>query len=281
MSLRMDLHCHSSFSDGTATPDEIVRMAAKSNIKILSLTDHDTISGVPDAVAAGKQHGVLVLPGIEMDNESAFELHILGLDIDITNEPLQEALAESRRRRQKRNAKILDKLKDIGCDVRERVQVVSGGGTETRMHIAVALRDEGYAQSIPDAFRKFLNAGAPGYFQEQRYTPKEVIALLRGANGIPVLAHPCHIRQDTHRLVAELVELGLMGIEAYYPASTLGQTAAFESLASQYGLLVTCGSDFHGKNREGTPLGCAWRDVVCLRQTAEFFRERHSEQVHY
>ncbi len=281
MNLRMDLHCHSSFSDGTATPAEIVRMAAKANIKILSLTDHDTISGVTDAVAAGEQQGLLVLPGIEMDNESAFELHILGLDIDITNEPLQEALTESRRRRQKRNAKILDKLKEIGCDVRDRVQEVSGGGTETRMHIAVALRDEGYAENITDAFRKFLNAGAPGYFQEQRYTPKEVIALLRGANGIPVLAHPCHIRQDPHRLVAELAELGLMGIEAYYPASTLGQTAAFESLASQYGLIVTCGSDFHGKNREGTPLGCAWRDVGCLKRTAEFFRERHSEQVHY
>ncbi len=276
MSLRMDLHCHSSFSDGTATPNEIVRMAAKANIEILSLTDHDTLSGVPDALSAGAQQGILVLPGIEMDNESPFELHILGLDIDIMNEPLQEALSESRRRRQRRNAKILDKLRDIGCDVRERVAQVTGGGTETRMHIAVALRDGGYAATVTDAFRQFLNVGAPAHFEEQRYTPKEVIALLRGAGGIPVLAHPCHIHQNPHRLVAELVELGLMGLEAYYPASTLGQTATFVSLAAQYGLLVTCGSDYHGKNREGTPLGCAWRDVPCLSHTAEFFKQRHS-----
>ncbi|HWR23819.1 MAG TPA: PHP domain-containing protein [Feifaniaceae bacterium] len=281
MSLRMDLHCHSSFSDGTAAPHEIVRMAAKANIGILSLTDHDTISGVADAVSAGKEHGVLVLPGIEMDNESPFELHILGLDIDPMNEPLREALAESRRRRNNRNVKILGKLKEIGCDVRERVEEVSGEGTQTRMHIAVALRDAGYAATVTDAFRQFLNAGAPAYYVERRYTPKEVIALLRNANGIPVLAHPCYIRQDPHRLIAELKELGLMGVEAYYPASTLGQTAAFESLAEQHGLLVTCGSDYHGKNREGTPLGCAWRDVPCLRRTAEFFQERHSERVNY
>ncbi len=276
MSVRMDLHCHSGFSDGTATPGEIVRMAKKANIEILSLTDHDTFSGVPDALSAGKEQGILVLPGIEMDNDSPFELHILGLDIDINNEPLQEALSESRRRRQRRNAKILDKLKELGCDVQDRVKEVSGDSTVTRMHIAVALRDAGYAESVTEAFRQFLNAGAPAHFEDWRYTPKEVIALLRGAGGIPVLAHPCHIRRDPHGLVAELAGLGLMGIEAYYPTSTLGQTTTFVSLAAQYGLLVTCGSDFHGKNREGTPLGCAWRDVECLRRTAEFFQERHS-----
>ena len=281
MNLRMDLHCHSSFSDGTATPGEIVRMAAKANIGILSLTDHDTLSGVEAALSAGKEQGVCVLPGIEMDNESPFELHILGLDIDITNEPLQEALSESRRRRQKRNVKILDKLREIGCDVWDRVEQVSGGGTQTRMHIAVALQAAGYAPNITEAFRQFLNVGAPAYYVEKRYTPKEVLALLRGANGVPVLAHPCHIRQDPLGLVAELTELGLLGIEAYYPASTLGQIAIFESLAAQHGLIVTCGSDYHGKNREGTPIGCAWRDVACLRRTAEFFYERHSERVHY
>ncbi len=281
MSFRMDLHSHSTFSDGTSTPTEIVRMAARASIGTLALTDHDTFSGVPEAVSAGAQQGILVLPGIEMDNESPFELHILGLDIDIENERLQEAMAESRRKRQQRNSKILSKLKEIGCDVQDRVKEVTSGGTETRMHIAVALRDMGYAENITDAFRKFLNVGAPAHFQEQRFTPKEVIALLRGANGIPVLAHPCHIHQNPHKLVAELVELGLMGIEAYYPASTMGQTNTFVSLAEQYGLMVTCGSDYHGKNREGTPLGCSWRDVPCLERTAAFFRERHSEQVHY
>jgi len=282
MSLRTDLHCHSAYSDGTCTPGEIVRMAAKAGIGLLSLTDHDTLAGVGEAVAAGKQQGgVLVLPGIEMDNESPFELHILGLDIDPDNDALNTALRETFSRRRRRNAKILNKLREIGCDVAGRVEALTNGGIETRMHIAIALRDAGFAPDVTEAFKRYLNPGAPAYYGEIRFTPGEVIALIKGAGGVPVLAHPCHIRQNPHRVVEELAGLGIMGLEAYYPASTLGQTEIFVSLAAQYGLLVTCGSDFHGKNREGTPLGCAWRDVECLRKTAAFFTERHSGQVEY
>lgn len=277
MNLRMDLHSHSAYSDGTFAPAEIVRMAAKAGIALLSLTDHDTLAGVSEAIAAGAQQGVLVLPGIEMDNESPFELHILGLDIDTENDALNGALRQTLSRRNIRNARMLEKLEALGCDVAGRVEALVGNGVATRMHIAIALRDAGYAGSVPDAFRRYLSPGAPAYCTEAKLLPREVIALIKGAGGVPVLAHPCHIRQNPHGVVRELAELGIMGLEAYYPASTLGQTDLFVSLAAQYRLMVTCGSDFHGKNREGTPLGCAWRDVECLRQTAGFFMQRHSE----
>ncbi len=274
MNLRMDLHCHSVMSDGTAAPSEIVRMAAKANLGILALTDHDTMSGIPEAEEAGRQYGVLVLPSVEIDSESPFELHILGLDVDPKNPALCDALQETQRRRRKRNTVIFDRLKQAGYDV-EAFLPESAGNT-TRLHIAMALRNAGHAPSVTEAFKLFLSPGKPGYYLEPRLMPKEVISLVRGAGGIPVLAHPCHIRQNPHQVVAELTELGIMGLEAYYPASTIGQTETFVSLAAQFGLLVTCGSDFHGKNREGTPLGCAWREVDCLVKTAELMHNRHN-----
>lgn len=274
MNHRMDLHCHSTMSDGTAMPSEIVRMAAKANLGTLALTDHDTMSGIPEAAEAGRQYGVLVLPSVEIDSESPFELHILGLDVDPKNPVLCEALLETQRRRRKRNAVIVGKLKQAGYEVEEFLH--GSTGNMTRLHIAMALRDAGYAPSVTEAFKQFLNPGKPGYYLEPRLIPKEAISLVRVAGGIPVLAHPCHIRQNPHQVVAELTELGIMGLEAYHPASTIGQTETFVSLAAQFGLLVTCGSDFHGKNREGTPLGCTWREVECLIKTAELMHNRHN-----
>ena len=166
MSLRMDLHTHSAYSDGTNTPAEIVRMAAKADIAVLSLTDHDTLAGVSEAMEAGVQQGVLVLPGIEIDNESPFELHILGLDIDIANDELNSALNEALKRRNIRNVRMLNKLRELGCDVAERTQALAGEGIATRMHIALALREAGYAQSVPDAFKRYLTPGAPSYCAE-------------------------------------------------------------------------------------------------------------------
>ena len=272
MSPRMDLHCHSTMSDGTYSPAAIIRMAAKAGIDILALTDHDTMSGVPEAMQAGEEQGILVLPAVELDTESPFELHILGLDVNPNDSALCEALLEIQLRRRRRNEKILDKLRAAGYDVASYLR--ESEGNTTRLHIAMALCEAEYAPTIKDAFRDFLLPGTPGYYTEQRLTPPEAIDLLRGAGGIPVLAHPCHIHANPHQLVDELAQAGLLGIEAYYPASTHGQTQTFLSLAAQYGLLVTCGSDFHGKNREGTPLGCAWRDVSCLAQTAQFFLNR-------
>lgn len=273
----MDLHCHSTMSDGTYAPAAIVRMAAKAGIGILALTDHDTMAGVPEAMRAADEQDIRLLPSVELDTEMPFELHMLGLDVDPCAPCLQQELVGIQQRRRRRNEKILHKLRDAGYDVSGHMR--ESEGNTTRLHIAMALNEAGYAKSITDAFRGFLSPGTPGFYAEPRLTPKQAIDLIKKADGIPVLAHPCHIRSNPHQLVAELTGEGLMGIEAYYPASTLGQTETFLSLAAQFNLLVTCGSDFHGRNREGNPLGCAWRDVACLNETARLLQGRPRREI--
>lgn len=264
---RFDLHTHSIVSDGTATPSEIVRTAAQKGIKLLALTDHDNMMGVSEAVEAGKQCGVPVLPAVEMDNEWRHELHIIGLDIDPNNPMFQKALEIARERRERRNKIIYSRLKEAGYDVQPLVGRPES--VTTKLHIAHALIKAGFANDVRDAFARYLRPGMPGYYTEKRFTPQQVIELIHVADGLPVLAHPCHIRDNPHGLIRELYDMGLMGIEAYYPSSTPRQTDMYVSIARQYRLMVTCGSDFHGANRPGVEIGCAWQNVPALEQTYE------------
>lgn len=262
---RVDLHTHSICSDGDRTPAALVRCAADAGITLLALTDHDCMRGVPEAIDAGRKCGVSVVPGVEMDNEYDQELHILGLCVDIENAALRAALEAADARRTVRNARILQQLAETGIDLEPHLKPTEG--METRLHIALALVQGGFAESVPDAFARYLRRGTPGYATVERPAPAQVIALLRGAGGIPVLAHPCHLKGNVHAIVQELCALGLGGIEAYYPTSTAGQTRLFLSLAAQHGLLITCGSDFHGDHRPAARLGCAWTPDPALEQT--------------
>ena len=146
--------------------------------------------------------------------------------------------------------------------------------TTTKLHIAHALIKAGYANDVRDAFAKYLRPGQVGYYTEPRFTPQQVIDIIHLADGLPILAHPCHIRDNPHGLIRELYDLGLMGLEAYYPTSTPRQMEMYVSIARQYRMLVTCGSDFHGDNRPGVPIGCAWRNVPALEQTFETLTKR-------
>lgn len=269
---RFDLHTHSCVSDGTATPTEIVRMAAQSRIKLLALTDHDNIMGVKEALEAGKEYGVPVLPAVEMDNEWRHELHIIGLDVDPNNPTLLRALEIARERRERRNKIIYGKLKEAGYNIQPLVNRPES--VTTKLHIAHGLIKGGYANDVRDAFAKYLRPGMVGYYTEPRFTPEQVIDIIHIADGLPILAHPCHIRENPHGLIRELCDLGLMGLEAYYPTSTPRQTEMYVSIARQYRLMVTCGSDFHGDNRPGVPIGCAWRPVPVLEQTYETLTRR-------
>ncbi len=264
---RFDLHSHSLVSDGTYTPTEVVETAAAAGVRLLALTDHDNIGGVAEAVEAGNRIGLPVLPAVEMDNEWRHELHIIGLDIDPNNPTLLKCLEIARERREKRNHIIYAKLKDAGYDVEERIN--RPATRTTKLHIAQALVGLGVAADVKDAFAKFLRPGQIGHYTEKRFSPKQVIDMIHIADGLPILAHPCHIRDNPHALVRELTDLGLLGIEAYYPSSSQRQTEMFVSLAHQLGLMITCGSDFHGANRPGVMLGCSWRPVADLEQTYE------------
>lgn len=267
MSHRFDLHTHSDHSDGTYAPAEIVRFAARGHIDLLAVTDHDCISGVPEAMAAGKVEGVKVIPGVEFDNEYHHELHILGLDVDMEHPVLIRAMEVARERRDRRNEIILSRLDAAGIEVRPFMR--TGQTATTKLHIAHAIIAAGYATEVREAFMKYLRPGTPGYYTERRFTPEQVLEIIHRSDGVPVLAHPCHIRENLHGLVRELVGMGLLGIEAYYPANTPRQTELYISLSHQYKLLATCGSDFHGKNRPGVPVGCAWRESRELDRTYE------------
>ena len=262
---KFDFHSHSIVSDGTYTPTELVASAAKEGVRLLALTDHDNIGGVAEAVEAGKRIGLPVLPAVEMDNEWRHELHIIGLDIEPENPTLNQCLEIARQRREKRSRTIYGKLKEAGYPVGEWID--RPPERTTKLHIAKALVAMQAASDVRDAFAKYLRPGQVGYYAEQRFTPKQVIDMIHIADGLPVLAHPCHIRDNPHALVRELTDLGLMGIEAYYPSSSPRQTQMFASLGHQLGLLITCGSDFHGDNRPGVALGSAWKENADLDRT--------------
>ena len=264
---RFDLHTHSNVSDGTATPKEVVAHAAREQVKLLALTDHDSILGVKEAIEEGKKCGVPVLPAVEMDNEWHHELHIIGLDVDPDNPTLLRALEIARERRERRNKIIYSRLKEAGYDVQPLVKRPES--TTTKLHIAHALITAGFANDVRDAFARYLRPGQVGYYTEPRFTPQQVIDIIHLADGLPILAHPCHIRDNPHGLIRYLYDLGLMGLEAYYPSSTPRQTEMYVSIARQYHMLVTCGSDFHGDNRPNVEVGCAWQPAAALEQTFE------------
>ena len=262
---RFDLHIHTDYSDGTCTPEQIVHMAARAKLSMIAISDHDTVSGVREDMECGKNCGVIVMPSVEFDNEWTHELHIMGLDIDLDHPVLTRAMEVARERRDKRNSVILSRLRENGIDVEPYMQ--GGRSATTKLHIAQALIRAGYAAEVKEAFAKYLRPGTVGYYTEKRFTPQQVLEIIYRADGIPVLAHPCHIRDNFHGLLRELVDMGLLGIEAFYPTNTSRQTEMYLSIARQNKLMITCGSDFHGANRPGVPLGCAWRPNNALEKT--------------
>lgn len=267
-----DMHLHSSRSDGTDSPAEVIARAASLGVTLAALTDHDSVAGVPEALAAGKRVGVRVLPALEMDTEWPHELHILGLDVDIEEPRLFEALQTARDRRVVRNDEIVRRLTEAGADVNpflERDESVA-----TRLHFALALVAGGFAADIKDAFRRYLRRGCAGYYTVERFPPKQVISLILGAGGVPVWAHPTHGSPNLHALTEELAGYGLMGLEAFHPSVSEGESEVLVSIARQKGLLVTCGSDYHGSNRADVVPGQAWRKCAALEETRAFFDAR-------
>lgn len=269
---KLDLHTHSCASDGTDRPADVVRAAKAAGVELLALTDHDTVRGLMEAQQEAQRQGITLIPAVEMDTEFPEELHILGLDIDPDNAALRAALARTDTRRKDRNERIMDKLLVLGHDVRPYMPTEMG--TYTRMHVALALQKAGVVNTPHEAFERFLKKGMPAYAAAERYTPQEVIELIRGANGIAVIAHPCKLKCSAQELIANLVDHGLQGVEAYYGSATPGQIKEQVSLAKQYRLRISSGSDYHGAHRPKAQLGCAWQPVACLEETAEFFRNR-------
>ncbi len=250
-----DLHLHTIFSDGTYTPEELISESKKSGLSAIAVVDHDTVLGIEPATKIANTEDIEVLPGIELSAEyDGLEVHILGYLIDYKREKLIEKLEFLKKNRIERIYKIVDKLKNMDVVLEaESVFALAKYGTVGRLHVARAMVKAGLVHSIAEAFRKYIGDKGPAYVCNFRFSPSDAIKLIKEAGGIPVLAHPYTIMKD--ELIPEFVDCGLMGLEAYYPEHTQGMTNFYLGLAKKYNLLVTGGSDCHGKAKPEAKIG--------------------------
>ncbi len=263
----IDLHIHTTASDGTLTPSMVVSLACQRGLKALAITDHDTVEGNKEAIEEGRQRGFKVIPGVEISCKHPLgEIHLLGYFVDWGSEILQKRLSQLRRYREERNPEIIRKLRGMGIDITyEEVKEVAGGGSIGRPHIAQVLKEKGYVFSNQDAFDRYLKKGAPAYVPKELLPVEEAIQLIKEADGIPVIAHPMQYRTVStygiERFIKELTGAGIEGIEVYYSTHSREDTATLLNIASRYGLLVTGGTDFHGEIKPGIEIGVGMGDM--------------------
>ena len=254
---RVDLHCHTTASDGGLGPKELVARAASLGIEVLAITDHDTTEGVPEALEEAQRQGIVVVPGVEISAVSTREeIHLLGYFVDPQHKELQELLARARDARRVRAQKMLKRLAELGLPVEwDRLVAISGGsGSIGRPHVATTLLEAGHGSSYDEAFNLWIGRDGPAYVERYKLSPKEAVSLLRSGGGLPVLAHPyIYGRHGERRLgldlkhwLPQLREAGLEGIEVYYPNYPATARRQLLALAVEHGLVVTGGSDFHG-----------------------------------
>lgn len=243
-----DLHIHSNASDGILGPSEIVKIAKKFGLSAISITDHDTINGLDEAISTSKKIGLDFIPGIELSSESEdWDIHILGYFIDHHSKELREYLKNLQNKREIRAKKIVNNLKNAGIKIEfEQVARESHGESIGRPHLARTLVKLGYVDSVQKAFHVFLKRDGPYYVKKYTIYPDEVIKILLKANAIPVLAHP--LSNSNIDFIASLVKIGLMGIEVYYPGYNRFETNKLIEIADRYGLIKTGGTDFHGSD---------------------------------
>ncbi len=254
----VDLHVHTTASDGTMSPEELVHYAHKKGVAVVGITDHDTTAGISEAQKAGDLLGVEVIPGIEVSVEYEGEMHILGYFIKDTQE-LKDKMVELRAKREERNRKIIRKLNDCGVNISwDEVMEAAKGETIGRPHIGMVMVQKGYARALDSCFEKYLGKGKTAYVDREKMGPREGIELIIQAGGVPVLAHPRYLNMEMRKLDALLSKLkdeGLEGIEAYYSMNTQDETGKYLRLAVRHGLAVTGGTDFHGTNKPDVDIG--------------------------
>ena len=257
----VDLHLHTTASDGVLSPSEIVRYAKAKGLQAIAITDHDTIEGCEEGLSEGEKIGFEVIPGIEISAEySPGSMHILGFFLDIHHPLLNERLEYLQKARAERNPKMVAKLNQLGLEVTyEEVLKASGGGQVGRPHFANVLLEKKYVRSFQEAFDRFLRKGAPAYVDKFRFTSKEALHFINEARGVAVLAHPNTLGVNRYseweKLIVQLVDEGLQGIEVYYPEHSAVEVTQYKTLADRYGLLSTGGTDYHGIEKNELDIG--------------------------
>lgn len=274
----VDLHTHSLYSDGTFTPDQIVKYANEKGLRAIALTDHDTLSGINEAKTAGEKYGVEIIPGIEVSTEyDETEIHIVGLFVN-ENAEFNNALKELRESREKRNIQMVEKLNretDIKIkyeDVLKRAEC----GIVTRAHIAREIIDKGYASSNNEVFEKYIGKGKPGYVKRSVMDWRDTLKYIICSGGLPVLAHPLLYKISSkylEKIIEELAEKGLAAVEAYYSTHSTAEVKYVKGLCAKYGLKISGGSDFHGSNKPKIDLGTGYGNLCVPYSVLEGLKE--------
>ncbi len=266
----IDLHSHSTISDGTDTPAEVIALGAAAGLTALALTDHDTLEHLPEARAAAARHKLRLVPGCEISCELELRapgtMHLLVYFVDDGPGPLQDRLGELQAGRNERNIQILDALRAQGMDVKpEELRAEAGPGSAGRPHIARILMRKGYVASIQEAFDRWLAKGQPAYFERPRLTPEAAIDLAHQSGAVTVVAHPGSLdlpEPELDELVRELAATGLDGLECLYGRYAPDERRAYSELAHRHGLAVTGGSDYHGENKPDLKVGTGRGDLA-------------------
>lgn len=263
MRATIDLHCHSTASDGTLSPREVIRLGKEIGLSAMSLTDHDTVGGIAEAAGEAKQLGLDFIPGIEISAKfpEPGTLHILGYGIDPNNDQLATLTKELRGGRDDRNERIIRKLQSLGIDITLDEVLAQAQGTVGRPHIAQVLVHKGVVSHIQQAFKKYLGQGGLAYEDKERFTPRQAIEMIHDSGGVAVCAHPTQLRLDNlarlERVLKDLVDLGLDGVEVIHSDHRPLEVKFLDAFASKYRLLKTGGSDFHGSMKSKVRLGLA------------------------
>ena len=243
----VDLHLHTTASDGRLTPTELVDLAAGQGLKVIAITDHDSTEGLPEAFEAARKHPDLtVIPGIELSADvPGNEIHILGYYIRHQDPKVQETLTQFRQGRQDRGRRMVERLREMGMGITwERVQELAGEAAIGRPHVAQALVEGGWVRDTDDAFEKYIGRNSPAYTERAKLSPTDAIDLIKSWGGVPVMAHPIYV-DDYLNYVADLTDAGLVGIEVHYAKFSNEQVEELARVADRFGLVPCGGTDYH------------------------------------
>ena len=274
--MKYDLHLHTTGSDGRLTPTELVKLARSRGLKVIAVTDHDSVGGIDEAIKESQNEPqITVIPGVEINTDLASgELHVLGYFIDYVNPDFVKSLERIRESRVGRAEKMVDKLHALGMQVEwQRILDLARGDSICRPHIAQAMLEKGYVTSEREAFDKYIGRNGPAYVEREKIKPVDAVEIIKRAGGLPVLAHPADI-QELDNMIKELMEAGLVGLEVYYGQYDKATVDRLIRIADNYKLIATGGTDYHHfQDSQEVPLGSVDIPDSCIRQLFSLARK--------
>lgn len=270
----IDLHAHSTASDGSLSPETLIDFAIEQGVGVLALCDHDTTAGLESFLSYGTDKNIKTIPGVELSATwDIGNCHITGLGVRNDYEPLESVLQQTRDSRDNRNVHIIEKINSFGIAITlDEVEALAGGEVVARPHIARIMLQQGYVSSVQEAFDKYLAKGAPAYVDRYRLEPEKTVELLKEAGSLTVLAHPSQLQIPTEQidsLAKRLKQVGLAGIEVYTPYTSDDNIEPYCAIANKHGLFITGGSDFHGESKPDHYLGYYRKEKPIPEECAE------------